>query len=325
MLSPPVIIVGHIRSGTTVFARLLRAFCPRALPLDNQDFEDRYFWSKVGAQMGSPLTGTFCTGATSADVTPCAREVTAERLASVSAQDNHIISKNPHLSNKIGFVHELMPEARLVVIVRQDLSVIASTKQRFEASHAGNNALKAPFHYYWPEDDGLPCWSCLRTDGLDELKATLRGILHRSGRTGAVAPIIEHEPLRKFRKSHTDRTRYYPGQGFRRIVESWLKINSNIVRQCEQLPKQHAVLTVNYEHLVKHTRDVLRCVAKFSDAPEVAPSRVPTSLDMSRGEKWKTTLSSTERRICCEVFEEFCEEVKFLEGKLPGPLFVKGS
>ncbi len=309
MTAAPLVIIGHIRSGTTVLADLLRAYCPEATSFGDTDFEDRHFWSGVGARIGSPLTGTRCLAAGAADVTPAGRRLAGERLAERS-RDGHVITKNPHLSNKLGFVRELFPQARFVHLVRQDLSVIASTKRRFHDSHGGANAWESPFLYYWPADEHLPCWwSVPVTDGLQ-------------GGAGA-APPPDHEEPARFLAAHPDGTRYVPGDGFGRLAESWVRINAGIVGQLGRLADPHACLHVNYADLVDDPRTVLGEVARFAGVTVTDPHGVPVRLDATRSQAWRGALDLDEQATCAAVLNTLSEQVELLARTLPGPLFAR--
>ncbi len=323
MVAPPLFVIGHIRSGTTVLADLLRAFCPRAVPLEERDFEGRDFWQDLGLKIGSPRTGTCCLGAEDRDVTPAQKQTARAHVDGRTSAGRHIISKNPHLSNKIGFVHRLFPEARFVHIVRQDLSVIASTKQRFLDSSRGSNVWGFPFLYYWPEDTHLPCWWVIPAKRGCPYEEAARQKAYREARGIAPPPVPKHDDPDDFRLMHQDRTRYYPGKGFRRIPESWLRINSIILQQLAELSLPKLCLHINYRDLVQHTHEVLREITRFAEIDTIDPSQVPPSLDPAPQEKWKETLTVEERGTCAMVREELSTEARLLAGSLPGPLFAE--
>jgi hypothetical protein len=300
-LPRPIFVVGHIRSGTTVLADLLRACCPRSIGLDSRDFEDRPFWQELGLAIGSPLTGTPCRGAGAPDVTDAQRAAIAGRLAAAAREGRHVVAKGPHLSNKIGFLDALVPGACVVHLVRQDLSVIASTKRRFLDSFDGANAFGVPFRYYWP-DEPWPCWWAVPERG--------------------PVPTPAHEDPDEFLRRHPDPTRYFPGAGFARIAEAWVRITANIVRQVAALPEPRRCLHVNYRSLVERPRDVVAEIVEHAEIAASDLSRAPARLDASRADRWLTALDPEERGIAIRAVQAQREDLGVLRC-LPGPLFVE--
>ena len=314
---PPVFIIGCMRSGTTVLHRMMSAFCPRAIDIDDVDFECRTFWHERGFSIGSPKTGTRCVGVRTGEVTDEQRREITGYFEERARRDRHIVTKNPHLSNKVGLINDLFPDSRIVHIVREDMSVVASTKLLFQRLYRGVNYRRMPFRAYWPDVDHLPCWYAVPDESpARSLKQRVRRLL----RATRGMPTPEHEDPADFRAEFPDDSRYYPGSGFARITESWLKINAEIVRQVDELGIGHRYYPVNYARLVESPRETLRSIASFCEIEAVDPEAVPQSLDTSRRERWRHDLSDEERTSVSEAMERFEAEARLLFDSLPGPL-----
>jgi hypothetical protein len=321
-IAPPVFVVGCIRSGTTILHQMLKRYFPSAIDIDDVDFEGRAFWQSRGFNIGSPRTGTRCDAC---DGTAATDEQKSEMRAHVrerTSGNRHIVNKNPHLSNKIGLVNAVFPEARIVHIIRDDLALVASTKLRLLATYEGENFYRTPFIHYWPEGETLPCWSCVPSDpprlGWRPLRRGLRRLVF-----GPQPPTLPHEDPVEFRRQHPDPTRYYPGAGFRRIPEYWLRINANIVRQVEAAGIHRQYMALNYAELVGRTRETLDRIAAFAGVEHTASDDVPSSLDSSRHEKWRQDLTEEEQNCVATVTEELAADAGLIRDCLPGPLFTR--
>jgi Sulfotransferase family len=287
----PVFIVGCMRSGTTILHQTLLQSVSNAIDLDDVDFECRPFWQSRGFAIGSPLTGTCCAALDG-------QTVSSERVLEVSRHREkrehggmQIINKNPHLANKIGLVYKLFPDARIVHIVREPFGTIASIKGAYENHLEGKiNPWGVRFLQYWPADD-FGCWYAVP---LDRKSKYVEPIKTRLGRVVRGKPQLAQPDLidfERFFKDHPDETRYYPGKGFSRLPESWVTLNSNIVRQISSLDKWGQFLPVRYSELVDNPRAVIHRIAEFAGMDGLMASRVPESLDKGPSKKWRKNLS----------------------------------
>lgn len=320
-MAPPLFVVGCMRSGTTVIHEMLTRYFPRATDIEAGDFEGRVFWQRRGFNIGSPKTGTHCDSYDGTTVTDEQKREMREYARRRQAGDRHIINKNPHLSNKIGLLNSVFPGARIVHLVREDVAVVASMKLRLRSAYEGHNFDGTPFVHYWPDEATAPCWSCVRCGstrrGAEPLKRRLRRLLLR---WGARAPL--HADAGEFRRRYPDPSRYYPGAGFRRIPEYWIRTNADIVRHVEAARMHDRYLAVNYTDLVTRPRDTLARIAAFAGVNRTTPDVVPLSLDTSRQDKWRKDLTEAEQRCVSAVTEEFAAEAALIRDRLPGPLFT---
>ncbi len=316
-LVEPLFIVGCIRSGTTILHDVMTQFCPQAIDIDDVDFECRTFWQTRGVAIGSPKTGTRCPPADASSVTPAQAAEIRAYFARRAGRERHIVNKNPHLSNKLGLLWALFPQARVVHIVREIYSVVASTKLRFLAAAERENYARVPFVAYWPAEEHLPCWWTVpmaRGRAPFSLKHFAKRLL--AGRNAP--PAAQHDDPQQFRAEFGDASRYYPGEGFARIPESWLKINAGVIEQVRGLRMESHYLPVNYDDLVTNTPQALARIAQFCGIEQVAPQRVPQTLDASRRDKWRKDLSAAEQRSVCEMVERFAAQAGLISQTVPG-------
>lgn len=231
----PLFIVGTMRSGTTLLAKLLDlspdiCYCP---------FELKDVWSTVGGiSMASAKTGErICPALGADDVRPGQAlhlaEAFAKRMRGREKRVGSIfLNKNPHLSNKLPFVSALFPDARFIWIRRHLLQVVASMKRLFIDVRQRQDV-----QHYWPESGRLPyarCWEVFR-DGV------------------------------------ADRT--FPGGNVQYLAEYWLEANSAIMRHVKEIPtKFHFVQQENIVH--DPSVEITRCEA-FLELPLRLPDKTP--------------------------------------------------
>lgn len=304
----PVLIVGCIRSGTTILHKLLLSACPKSVDLTDDDFEGRYFWQDLGLTIGSRSTGTYCCRAGSENVDEDGCRRTADYIESRTQGGKFVITKSPHLLNKISFVGRVLPAARFVLIIRDPMSVVASKKGLFQSAHTENEDYP-PFVHYWPEETA-PCWWTVQDDrsgpvltaGLVRRKGkeVLRALgLKKRKQLTAPGKMFEHERMSAFLADHPELSRYYPGSGFARIPEAWLTLNVNACRDLTAL-EGHRWLIVTYSDLVREPRRVIAKICDFADLSAVDLNAVPDRLDESRSQKWRSDLTGDEQEIVSE-------------------------
>ena len=249
-VSRPLFVIGHVRSGTTILHQLLAQACPNSVELTDDDGEGRPFWQAFGLTIGARRTGTYCHCASKADVTADHRSKVQAYVKARCGEAKKLINKNCHLSNKIGFVSEVLPCSQFVHIVREPMGVVASTKVGFNRANESNDSYPA-FVHYWPETE-RPCWWTIRNDcagpsmNLQTAKRVLRGLYAHAGlvkQTRPTAPFMawRHARLSRFRQEYPDATRYYPGDGFARLPQAWIELNVGIMNDLRALEKGRAM------------------------------------------------------------------------------------
>jgi len=195
-LIKPVFVVGTVRSGTTLLAACLGEH-PNIVYVT---YELSPEWCQLGnIAIGSPGAGhTTCPPVTARHATPDVRERVRLGFAGLFAEENRkgearFLSKNPHLWNKLPFLHAVFPDARLVVISRDLRSTVLSTQMLWIK-------LQRTFgvHHYLPREPDS-CWHCARPEAL-----------------------AGHEPARVF-----------PGGSVGVIAEYWLRTYETIQQTSE--------------------------------------------------------------------------------------------
>lgn len=271
VLNKPVILVGAMRSGTTLLADLLG----ESSQIIHCPFELKDVWSKVGGvQMASPKTrDTLCHELGAQDVQLGQREklTTAfmERMAANSSGKSLnavFLNKNPHLCNKLPFVDALFPDARFIWIYRHMPSVVSSLCSLFEDV----NRRQQTWHY-WPEFQRIEvnrCWSAY------------------------------HIPV----PDGIDITRCFPGGDVRYLAEYWLESNRAVATFFANLPPERQLI-VQEEALIEKPNEQLEKCFKFLGLSQSVHSDVSGTIDTNRNNVWGETLSEQSLRTLLEFVE----------------------
>ncbi len=308
----PLFVVGCVRSGTTIFHKLLLEACPQALDLTDEGHECRPFWQAFGLKIGARRTGTFCHSAAKDDDLTRHRAEIQAYVNSRCKEGAVLINKNPHLMNKISFVAEVLPTSRFILITREIMSVVSSTKLFFEHVNRSNEDYPS-FLHYWPDCE-LPCWHTVR-DNRFQLQLTFGG-MRRFAKKSAYGLRLKkrkkitwpsrrfrHETFSSFYRDHLDKSRYYPGEGFARIPESWIELNINALDQLHALDERRW-MSVTYEDLASDTRGIVKRSLEFIGVDKPELKSIPKHLDLSRSEKWRKGLSEGEKETVKDLVQQ---------------------
>jgi hypothetical protein len=316
----PVFILGNIGSGTTVLHATLLQAIDGAVDIDSTDQESRPFWKRHGLECGSPLTGTNCRAPGADGAGEAQEEKIRAAFRRMQKRGHTVITKNPHFCNKVPFLHRLFPDALFLHIVRQDLSVIATMKKKFLAFDRGQTPWQVRCVHYWPDEE-RPCWAVVPREQPNPwqiFREQARRVLRKGGLTSPPA----FAGWKEFRAAHPDGSRYFPGAGFHRLEEAWIKSNHNILADIQRLGLQSDYLALNYQALVEQPRSTFEHVAEFLGIDYRAGFRFDT-LRPDRQDKWRRDLSSEEVAMCVEKRQYFGAAVEQLVAELPGPLLVE--
>jgi hypothetical protein len=138
-ISKPVIIVGSGRSGTTLLFRLLGQHPGLVATRGFPDGEDTEMWVRVagaaiagfvGERAETAVGSCLCLPMDERDVDQQRCRFVHDHLASRygGSGARRLLNKNPHLSNKLRFVHRMFPDVNFIHVIRNPLAVIASWK-----------------------------------------------------------------------------------------------------------------------------------------------------------------------------------------------------
>jgi hypothetical protein len=136
-----------------------------------------------------------------------------------------VLNKQPHLSNKLGYVLGIFPDARIIQIVRDCRPVVAS----WIAIMAQHPSLMA----YWPEEP-YPCF----------------WLFERPKDSPAASAVSRHG-------------RFFPGGGAGLWVDYWRKVNLGIEEQMGGRLAQ--LLVIRYEDLTAAPHRVLDALCEFCE------------------------------------------------------------
>lgn len=181
---------------------------------------------------GSGINGEhFCLHMTASDVTPQIAENMHQYYFHTVMQGDaskRVINKNPHLSNKLGYVLGIFKDAKIVHIVRDCRAVVAS----WLAVMRDHPSLMV----YWPANEKHPClWLMKKPANETSLN------------------LISRHPG------------FYPGGGEALFIDYWAKINTGILDQMST--KKDQLLTIRYEDLISNPSGTLSSITEFCELP----------------------------------------------------------
>lgn len=287
-----VFLVGTIRSGTTLFANFLDSnrqvsYCP---------FELKDIWSKAGVPMASVKTkDRTCPELTGEDVMPYQKEILLNAFSQRMQNKNNkskqavFLNKNPHLSNKLFFVHKLFPQAKYIWIIRDLPRVAASVKKLFVGVNKNYNT-----KHYWPEKDNfstIRCWN----------------------------GFYENETIPPW----IDNARVFPGGDIRYIAEYWLESNLAINQFFKFIPLNQQ-FKVNQEELISSTEMVLAKTLNFLNVPVDIVDMDNHHVDVERNNQWSNILDQFEKNKLKEFINSVTDVNTLYDLNLTGSLDALG-
>ena len=317
-----------MRSGKTTLRRALQGIvdwrdstAEAFGELCGDDGEGRTFWQAFGLRIGARRTGTFCLHADRADLCEEHRGRIQAHVARVCRGGRHLISDNAHLLNKIDYVAEALPQSKFILVVRALETVVSEWKVGFNKANT-NNAEYPPFVHYWPEGE-FPCWYVVQNDLWRPriTSASVRRWASRVARrvglkknSGGRDPSqqCKHERLSSFLKQYPDASRYYPGEGFCRLPEAWIKMNYNALVQLQRLSPQRW-LPVPFEALLSQPHETLDRVCDFLNWPSMHWEGIPVLTHLQGMLPRPSQLTETEKQVVQEVARRHSRMVEALE------------
>lgn len=289
-LKEPIFLVGTDRSGTTYLADLLGnspyvAYCP---------FELKDIWSRVGGiPMASPKTrDPDCPECFGKNVSQKMRnELTVafkERMNILQGKHKDMIflNKNPHLSNKLGLVTALFPDARIIWIYRHLPQVVASIKKLFiDVYH------RQQTRHWWPQfslETRNRCWSAIYSD---------------EG--------IEAIPV----------NRIFPGGDVYHIAEYWLETNRAIAEFFTENYNTKCIQVVQEQFIASPEVEMARIYGSLK-LPFFQIKHF--NLDKERNRLWKEILNQNELSSLLRFVEERGDEIeKVFPGEMRMKLYLR--
>lgn len=157
----PIIMTGTVRSGTTFLDQCLREHPDLA----GAGFELSVEWSE-GGRIPMAVLGTRdrnCPAMTAADLSRVDEKGLRFKLGRAmmfggAHAGSRLLTKNPHLWNKLQLVHAIFPDAVLLIISRDLYSSVASTIRLWQWAHRDHGVC----HYLPPEPTA--CWDMMPAD-----------------------------------------------------------------------------------------------------------------------------------------------------------------
>lgn len=159
------LVTGPMRTGTTLVARILDSH-PRAAYLGFELAEQWADWT--GLPFGAPgADDVACPPLDAADATPGRVEraraglnrLLRRHLADTGARPDLVVLKSPHLWHRLGFVFEVLPQARVVRTRRGLMATVASLERLWERALAQHGRV-----HHLPSDVSR-CWDFVPAAG----------------------------------------------------------------------------------------------------------------------------------------------------------------
>lgn len=243
----PIFVVGCGRSGTTLLFDLLANHPALARTTGYPDGEDHEGWIRHGkcvmagignihhSKYGNGINGEqYCLHMGEEDVTDeIVRDMHAYYWNEVLERDRgrRVINKQPHLSNKLGYVLGIFPDAKIVHIVRDCEPMVASWLAVMDEHPT--------LVVYWPKEEPLPClW-----------------LMNKPQDPVALARLARHP-------------QFFPGGGSALWIDYWCKTNQGI--EAQMRGREDQLLTVRYEDLIGQPDRVLGEIVRFCELPRFA-------------------------------------------------------
>jgi hypothetical protein len=244
-VNQPIFIVGCGRSGTSLLFDILSTHPDLVRTTGYPDGEDHEGWIKYGkcvmagignsnhSKYGNGINGQqYCLHMSKEDVTDnivCDMHAYYWKEVLDENSSKRAINKQPHLSNKLDYLLQIFPDAKIVHIVRDCEPMVASWLAVMD-DHPS-------LVIYWPKGEEYPClWLMTKPD--DEV---------------ALNRLARH-------------SQFFPGGGSELFVDYWCKVNLGIKEQ--MVGKESQLLTVRYEDLVTDPLNILDKISSFCELSE---------------------------------------------------------
>jgi len=241
----PVFIVGCGRSGTTMLFDLLSKHPEFIRTNGYPDGEDHGGWIEHGkcvmagignhhnSKFGNGINGfQYCLHMTKEDVTEdIIHDMNDYYLNEILCGDinKRVLNKQPHLSNKLDYVLDIFPDAKIIHIIRDCESMVASWKAIMDDISS--------LLVYFPKDEEFPClWLMEKPED-----ATAKGLIDKH-------------------------SQFYPGGGEKLFIDYWNRTNEGILKQ--MAGREEQLLTVRYEDLISQPYEVVEKLIGFSELSE---------------------------------------------------------
>jgi hypothetical protein len=280
----PIFIIGCLRSGTSMLFTLLSQHKTLISTSGYPDGEDHTGWVKHGdcvmAGIGNSSSNSYNTGVNGFNACLHMNEEHANSQIIESMhhyyskeilrykKHKRILNKQPHLSNKIGYLTKIFPDAKIVHIIRECDAVVASCMAMM-SQHPS-------LCVYWPRYEIDPCLWIFSKD--QTLNAT--NVL----------------------KQKND---FFPGSDGSLFVDFWNSINSSILSKSNEMKGQ--ILHVKYEDLVSSPESELERITRFCDleAFEYNTDQIISNTKSRHASKINDRMRSYIQSVCKNVNVHF--------------------
>lgn len=179
---------------------------------------------------------------------------------SLAKPGQRLLNKNPHLSNKLGFVHQIFPDVRIIHIVRDPRAVIASWKVMVSQNDG--------FLYEVP-DDHRACVNVYPNHGWQDFVAIVR-------------------------RSNANIYNPHEAESISLLARHWRHVNMYLMQQRNEIHDLHYRM-IRYEDLCRDQGRALSQLLEFCELSGKSRWRIRTRVQVN--EKWRSELSKEELAI----------------------------
>ncbi len=276
----PIFIVGTVRSGSTLLASWLEEH-----PLIKYvGFELRKIWHEIAnidIAMAEKPQSFHCPPMNSKDVSNKDSEQIRLDFANYFIKEGgnrntRFLNKNPHLSNKLPFVHKIFTDSYLIVISRPIKNTVASIKWLWDWIY-----IKFGVKHILPTNPSY-CWSC-----------------------SPPAPI-----------ENINKVRIFPGGDVSVIAEYWLNTYEKIENDCKiykkTIPILYRDLINNQPEMVVKIQKLLDLPIHSFPLPEIKREQSKNkTLSSNEEEKIDLFIKTNQKRIRKLKFVDTFEKLYF--------------
>lgn len=277
MLKPPIILIGNVRSGTTMLQRLFSLH-----PEVTSWFEPRTVWNYANPTKKWDRLNE-------SDATPKVIKYIRKRFLQYQKEHDglRVMEKTPNNVVRISYVHKIFPESKLLYVVRDPLAQLSSSELKWQRVVDWND----------------------RRHALYRIKQTPKTQLHfyaiRFLRQFIRAKILKKKHPRifgvRYKEIYNDK-KYLTSEQI--IAKQWVYCSRQAEQDLSKLDKK-IIYKIRYEDFVADPVYQFENILNHFDLslPPIIAETISSRVDPNRQDKWKR-LDPKILELCTPILEE---------------------